>query len=442
MKIVLIMPRGALYRYKDGVFKKPIRYAPLTLTTLASLIPSEINAEVEIIDEGVEEIPNDFQADLVGITAITGTAIRAYAIADNIRNKRIPVVLGGVHATLMSQEAMQHADSVVTGFAEESWPQLLRDFLNNKMKKLYTQSPNLSLVNLPIPRRELFKQRKKGFVSIDTVQATRGCTNLCDFCIVPVAWGKRMYFRPIKEVIEELQQIESQNILFVDVSPIEDKKYAKELYSAMIPLKKRWVSPATIKMADDGELLKVAAKSGCRGLLIGFESVSQATLKQMGKAFNYADKYKTQVKKLHDCGIAIQACFVFGFDTDDKTVFEKTIDLVNKLNLDLPRFTAYTPFPGTPIFKKLKSENRIIEENWSFYDAQHVVFRPALMSPEELQAGLFWAWKQSYKSSSIFKRLLGARCLLPYMIPANIAYRFYANNLANYSKAMIADCLW
>lgn len=433
------MPRGVLYRYQTGIFRKPIRYAPLTLTTLASLVPPEIEAEVQIIDEGIENIPGDFQADLVGITAITGTVMRAYAIADNARSRGIPVVLGGVHPTLVPEEAMLHADSVVTGFAEESWPQLLRDFRNNKMKELYVQSPNLSLANLPIPRRDLLK--RKGYITIDTVQATRGCINLCDFCIVPLAWGQRMYFRPIKDVIEEIGQIKSKDIFFVDVSPIEDKNYAKELYRAMIPLKKRWVSPATIKIAEDEELLRVAAKSGCRGLLIGFESVSQQTLKKMGKGFNFADKYKTQVQKLHDYGIAIQACFVFGFDTDDQTVFEKTVEVVNKLNLDLPRFTVYTPFPGTPIFNKLKSENRIIEYNWSFYDAQHVVFKPALMTPEELQEGLFWAWEQSYTFSSIFKRVSGSRCLLPYSIPANIAYRYYAQNLPKYTKETMQDNL-
>lgn len=431
------MPRGALYRCNSGIFKKPIRYAPLTLTTLASLIPPEIDAEVKIIDEGIEAMPDCLDADLVGITAITGTAMRAYAIADNIRKKKIPVVLGGVHPTLMPQEAMQHADSVVTGFAEESWPRLIRDFINNRMARLYTQSQTLSLVNLPLARRELFKPKKRSFVSIDTIQATRGCTNSCDFCVVPVAWGQQMYFRPINEVIKELEQIKSRNILFVDVSPIENKKYAKELYRAMIPLKKRWVSPSTIKIADDEELLRLASQSGCQGLLIGFESVSQATLKQMGKGFNYAEKYKVQVQKLHEHGIAIQACFVFGFDTDDKLVFEKTADMVYKLNLDLPRFTVYTPFPGTPIFNKLKNENRIIEYNWSFYDAQHVVFKPALMTPEELQEGLFWAWRKSYKFSSILKRLCGSRCLLPYMIPSNLAYRFYANNLSNYTREMM-----
>jgi radical SAM superfamily enzyme YgiQ (UPF0313 family) len=266
----------------------------LTLTTLAALIPPEIQAEVEIIDEGVESLPSEIKADLVGITAITGTVMRAYALADHIRQKGIPVVLGGVHATLMPQEASLHADAVVTGFAEESWPQLLRDFVRGKMQKLYTQSPALSMEDLPIPRRDLLKG--KGYITVNTLQATRGCLNQCDFCVVPVAWGRRMYLRPVKDVIAELEQIQSRNVLFVDVSPIEDRKYALELYRAMIPLKKRWLSPSTIRMADDPELLDLASKSGCRGLLIGFESVSQMTLKEMGKPFNYTQKFKSRLK--------------------------------------------------------------------------------------------------------------------------------------------------
>jgi radical SAM superfamily enzyme YgiQ (UPF0313 family) len=437
MKILLIMPRGALYRYEKGIFRRPIRYAPLTLTTLASLIPQEIEAEVEIIDEGVEGLPAEIDADLVGITAITGTAMRAYALADRIRKKGIPVVIGGVHATLMPGEAALHADAVVCGFAEESWPKLLNDFVRGNMRRLYTQSADLAMDNLPFPRRDLLKG--KGYITVNTLQATRGCMNQCDFCVVPVAWGKKMYLRPVSDVISELEQIGSRNVLFVDVSPIEDRKYAKELYSAMIPLKKRWLSPSTIRIADDPELLDLAAKSGCRGLLIGFESVSQLTLKAMGKSFNYIDKFKDQVEKLHYRGISIQACFVFGFDTDDKTVFEKTVEIVNNLNLDLPRFTVYTPFPGTPIHQKLKQENRITETNWSMYDAQHVVFRPRLMSSAQLQEGLYWAWNQCYSLGSIFRRLAGSRCLLPVSIPANIAYRFYARNLSSYSGTVMQD---
>jgi len=437
MKILLIMPRGALYRYEKGIFKRPLRYAPLTLTTLAALVPPELEAEVEIVDEGVEPLPSKIVADIVGITAITGTAVRAYLLADHIRQKGIPVVLGGVHATLMPQEAALHADAVVTGFAEESWPQLLRDFARGRMQRRYVQSPSLSMENLPFARRDLLKG--KNYITVNTMQATRGCTNQCDFCVVPVAWGRKMYLRPIRDVIAELERIDSNHVLFVDVSPVEDKQYAKDLYRAMIPLKKRWLSPSTIRMADDPELLDLAAKSGCRGLLIGFESVSQLTLKGMGKGFNYAEKYRTQVKNLHERGIAIQACFVFGFDTDDKSVFERTVDMVNDLDLDLPRFTAYTPFPGTPIHDKLKRENRILETNWSMYDAQHVVFKPKLMSSEELQEGLYWTWRQCYTARSIFKRLVGSRCILPVSIPANIAYRFYARNLLKYDKNKMQD---
>jgi len=437
MKITLLLPRGALYRKGNGVFRRPIRYAPLTLTTLASLVPPEIDAEIEIFDEGVEAIPDDIQADLVGITAITGTANRAYSFADKLRCRGITVVMGGVHATLVPHEAMLHADSVVTGFAEESWPRLLRDFMRGRMQRLYTQSANISMENLPIAKRELWKKKVKSFVSIDSLQATRGCTNSCDFCIVPIAWGRRMYLRPVHEVVAELEQIKSRDVLFVDVSPIENKQYAKELYRAMIPLKKRWVSPSTIRIADDPELLDLAAKSGCAGLLIGFESVSQSTLSGMGKGFNYTEKYEEQVKRLHEKGIAIQACFVFGFDTDDKSVFKKTVDIIYKLNLDLPRFTVYTPFPGTPVFNRLKKENRIINENWSFYDAQHIVFQPSLMTQEELQEGLYYAWRESYRIGSIVKRLSGARCLLPYMIPANLAYRYYANNISSFTDEMM-----
>ncbi|MFA5147701.1 MAG: radical SAM protein [Candidatus Omnitrophota bacterium] len=437
MKVTLIMPRGALYRCGTGVFKRPIRYAPLTLTSLASLVPAEFNAEIEIFDEGVERIPETIKADLVGITAITGTSMRAYALADRLRRRGTTVVLGGVHPTLMPEEAMLHADSVVTGFAEESWPQLLRDFKNGTMKKRYEQSPRLSLENLPPPRRDLYD--KKGYVTIHTVQATRGCVNSCDFCVVPVAWGRRMYFRPVEQVVDELRQIKSNDVLFVDVSPIEDKRYAKELFRAMIPLKKRWGSPCTMKITEDDELLDLAVKSGCRGLLIGFESVSQNTLKSMGKGFNYAERYKDQVKKLHDNGISIQACFVFGFDMDDKSVFKKTVEMVDKLKLDLPRYTVYTPFPGTPVYKKLEVENRIIEKDWSLYDAQHVVFRPALMTPEELQQGSYWAWRQSYSAGSIIKRLSGSPNIFPYGIPSNIAYKIYAKGLPNYSRERMAN---
>lgn len=427
-----------MYRYGKGIFKKPIRYAPLTLTTLASLIPDNLEAKVEIIDEGIEEFqPPKSQVDLVGISAITGHSLRAYKIADYFRSKNVPVVLGGVHPTLMPHEAKQHADSVVTGFAEENWPKLLYDFKNGKMKRYYHQNKDISLENLPFPKRELLE--KKGYVTVQTVQATRGCYNKCDFCVAPIVCNGSMYFRPVKEVIKEIEEIKSRDILFVDVSPIENRKYALELYNSMIPLKKRWMSPSTMKIANDNELLKAASNSGCRGLLVGLESISKESLENMRKHFNSLEEYKDQIKKLHDNGIAINGCFVFGSDQDKKDVFQKTVDFVYETNIDLPRYTVYTPFPGTPLFKRLKNEGRILSYNWSLYDAQHVVIKPKNMSVEELQQGHHYAWKQTYSFPNIIKRSFSSRILPHIVIPANIAYHIYAERLPNFDNKKMEE---
>src|SRR4051812_20365455 len=199
LRITLLCPRGPLYRHRGGIWKKTMRYAPLTLTTLASLIPPEIPAAVTLLDEGVDEIdPAAIDADLVGITAITGTAPRAYELAREFRQRDIPVVLGGVHPTLVPEEAVRHADSVVVGYAEESWPQLLRDFAAGRMQPRYDQSPALKLAGLPVPRRDLYKS---GTVNVsDTIEATRGCIFQCEFCVVPAAWGTRPLQKPVGDV--------------------------------------------------------------------------------------------------------------------------------------------------------------------------------------------------------------------------------------------------
>lgn len=433
-KIVLILPRSPLYRFKVGAFGHFIRYAPLTLPTLAALIPKEMNIEVEIYDEGVEKINKEkINADLIGITAITGTVKRAYLYADYFRAKGIPVVMGGVHATLMPEEAMRHADSVVTGIAIETWPQLLRDFEKGEMKKLYSQPANVNFSGWPLPMRNLYKDKKIHFLSINSVQATFGCPNKCEFCVTPYSC-QGYHHRPVSDVINEIKNIKAKHIVFVDPSPIENKEYIKELYRAMIPLKKKWASPSTIRMVDDDELLDLAARSGCKGLLIGFESVSDSTLKSISKGFNSQNKFYLAAKKFHARGIAIMGCFVFGLDSDDKSVFQKTIDFINEAHIDLPRFTVNTPFPSTLFYKKMKEEGRIIEDNWLLYDCQHVVIKPKNMTAEELQEGHYWAWREAYKYSSIIKRLAGARSFLEVMPFSNLAYRKYGRNLPKYTK--------
>ncbi len=428
MKIQLLSPAGEIHRSKTGIFKRSLRYAPLTLTTLAALVPDELHAEVVIQDEGVEPLDLDFAADLVGISAITGTSLRAYEIADELRAKGHTVVLGGVHPTLMPEEASQHADALVTGYAESSWPELLRDFERGELRSSYSKPTGRELRGVPIAKRDLLK--KNSYATINSIEATRGCPHKCEFCVVPTAWSGIYTRRPVEDVIAELKTLEGRHALFIDLSPVEDVAYAKALYKAMIPLNIRWVGLATTRLAEDRELLKLAAQSGCKGVLIGFESIDQNTLNGTSKHFHQADRYIEYVKQLHDHGIGVQGCFVYGFDDEDDSIFERTVELVDKAKIDLPRYAVATPFPGTPLYKRLESQGRLLHRKWSLYDVEHVVFEPKLMSPERLQEGLQWSWEQSYSWPSFFRRLSGAPwSILPLWLSTNLGYRFFAKKL-------------
>lgn len=430
LRIALLSPRGPLYRHRGGVWKKTMRYAPLTLTTLASLIPPEISADISIHDEGIEEInPARIEADVVGISAITGTARRSYELAAAFRERNISVVLGGVHPTLMPEEAMQHADCVVVGYAEETWPQLLRDLVAGKLRRRYDQSPNLSLANLPFPQRGLFN---KGMVNVaHTIEATRGCIYQCEFCVVPFAWGKPLQ-KPVRDVVDDIRQMRARRVIFLDLNLIADVAYAKELFTALIPLKIRWGGLATTTIAWDDELLDLAARSGCRGLLVGFESLNQESLREAKKSFNMRRDYYEVVRAIRSRGIALMGCFVFGFDHDTLETFDRTVDFVLSAKMDLPRFAIAVPFPGTGFFKRLKAEGRITTENWTLYDGQRVVFQPRHMTADELLEGTRRAWKTTYSYLSMLRRLAGSRTQLHVAIPANLGYRFYAYHLDSF----------
>ena len=434
MKITLIMPQSEMYR-KRGIFSKALRYAPLTLTTLAALVPEELNAEIRIIDEGVEELNTEaIDADIVGITCITPNAPRVYELSRKLRERGITVVIGGVHPTLVPDEAQPHADAIVVGYAEQSWPQLLHDFADGKMQSRYDEGPGYRFANVPEPRRDLLK--KDGYITLNTVQAVRGCPYKCNFCVVPVAWPGYLH-RPIREVICEIERLKGDSFLFLDLSPIENPTYIIQLYRELIPLKKRWGGLSTIRIASDREMLKLASRSGCGGLLIGFESVSSATIKQMRKGFNKPEQYIEAARIIHDYGIALNGCFVFGLDGDDTSVFERTVEFVNKAAIDLPRFSVATPFPGTPLYRQLNAQGRILIKDWTYYGGQNVVFQPKNMTVEELQEGIRWAWRQVYSFPSIVHRVAGSAAsrsglVLKTSILANVGYTRYARLLPDY----------
>ena len=425
VKIALLSPRGPLYRHKTGIFKKSLRYMPLTLPTLAALIPPEIPHQLRLIDEGIESIPFDLDADIVGISAITGSSPRAYELADHYRRQGKCVVLGGVHPTLLPDEAALHADSVVVGYAEDSWPQLLRDFTQGNLQARYRQQPGLQLGGRPLPRRELLPDGN--FTVGHTLEATRGCIHKCNFCVVPTAWGRPLQ-HPVAEVIQDVRNMGAKRLIFMDLNLIADKEYAKELFRALIPLKVHWGGLVTTEIAWDDELLDLAARSGCKGLLIGFESLTPEALKECRKGFNLLKEYSQVIERVHDRKIAIMGTFVFGFDNDTVDNFDRTVDFVMTHRIELPRYAVLTPFPGTPLHQRLDAEGRLLHKDWSLYDGQHVVFQPALMTARELQYGIERTWKKTYSYRGILRRLWKGN-LFWTALTANLGYRFYAHRL-------------
>lgn len=430
LKLALISPKGPLYRHRGGIWKKSLRYQPLTLTTLAALVPSELEVDLQLFDEGIQDVPLDLDADLIGLTVITGTAQRAYELADHFRARGRTVVLGGPHVTLIPEDAAQHADAVVVGYAEDSWPQLLRDFQAGQLKPRYDQAVGLDLANRPFARRDLLPSHR--YITKDVFEATRGCIHNCDFCVVPTAWGRKPYQKPVPDVVADIQQQEARKLIFVDLNIIADRDYAVQLFTALIPLKVQWYGLATVLLADDAELLQLAERSGCKGLLMGLESISPQNLRQNHKGFNSPDKFVRVVNRLHDHGIALQGCFVFGLDHDEPEVFLKTAEFAVQARIDLPRFAIVTPFPNTPLYKRLESEGRILTRNWELYDGQHVVFRPARMSEDELLQGNEAAWKYTYSLRSITRRILHSPAPWPVRLGTNLGYRFYAHHLSRF----------
>lgn len=436
LKIAFIAPAGAMHRF-GGSFGHTLHYAPLTLTTLAALVPAELETDIRIIDETVERVDLNLDADLICMTVITGTAPRSYKYADYFRSRGIKVALGGVHVSMLPEEASQHADIIFTGFAEYTFPQMIRDFVLGQAKAHYAQGENFILSGQPLARRDLLKPR--GYITTKTLEAVRGCSYPCTFCAYPTAFGRQVYHKDISQVIQEILALDSKLVVFPDVNLMADRQYAKNLFSALIPHDKMWLGLVTSAIGLDDEMIQLFAKSGCKGLLIGFESITQSSQHFINKGVNQVANYQELMNKLHSHGILVQGCFAFGSDEEDASVFERTVDMVVKTKIDLPRYSILTPFPKTKLYDHLESQGRIFERDWAMYDVEHVVFTPKKMSVDQLMDGITWAWEETYSLKNIHQRLKPYRHSPWLSLPLNLGYKGYADKYHKYTREVMTD---
>lgn len=415
LRFDLISPTAPEWRAGAGESPRNSRYFRFSMLSslyVAAAMPEYV--DTVIVDEDLGPIDFSTDADLVGITFMTYNAPHAYEIADRFRREvGKPVILGGYHPTFMPEEAAEHADGVCVGDAEGTVRRMVEDFADGALRGIYVSEPG-DLAGLPRPDWSLVRRDK--YAPVGFLQATRGCNHQCRFCSVSAFHQHRFRTRPVADVIDELTTL-GRNVVFMDDSIICDREYAKELFTAMIPLRKRWSSQCGIRIAEDDELLELARRSGCRGLFVGFESLSEAGLRSWHKGPNIGRDYAEVVGKLHDAGIAVLAAFMFGGDQDTPDVFEQTLAFLMDANVESLQATRMTPFPGTPLFEEMDRDGRIFDKDWAHYDFNHVVFEPLHMSQETLDKGVGWLVRQFHSRRSITARTLKS---LGYLRPIDV----------------------
>ncbi len=433
MRILLVLPSDNTYR-REGAFSRAISYAPLTLTTLAALVPDELKTDVTLVDEGVQHpVTGEERVDVVGITCVTSSAPRAYEICRHFRARGVPTVLGGAHPTLNPEDAVGYADAVVVGPAESTWSELLRQIAaGTDIRGIYRSAANAA-DSVSLPARHLLKRGL--YLGVPTVIASRGCTNRCTYCTINHLWKGRGFRRPIGEVIDEVSGLRGRNVLLLDPNLVADRGYALSLFEGLAPLRRQWAGLATVDMAFDTELLEAAVRSGCIGLLVGFESTTQEALSNCNKTTNHVNRYREAVDILHQCGVRVLGCFMLGFDEDTLESVSHVADLAEELRIDIPRYAALTPFPGTRLFTQLKSQGRILTEDWACYDTEHVVFKPRHMSAGQLQGALVRAWSQSYTRARITARVLRVPRRPLITAAVNWGFRRYAGGISRRAAA-------
>lgn len=401
MRLTLIHP--CIGRRVGERYIRTWQMEPLAPAVLAGLTPRDV--DVKFYDDRMEAIPYDEPTDLVAISIETYTARRSYEIATEFRKRGVPVVMGGFHATLVPDEVALYADSVVIGEAEGLWPKVIEDFRSGKLEPLYRATKRPSLAGA-IADRSIFLGKR--YLPLGLVEAGRGCHFACEFCAIQTYFSSTQTRRPPEEVIDEVQRMKKPLYFFVDDNITSNLDQAKELYRRLIPLKIRWVSQASINVAHDEELLKLLKASGCQGLLIGFESLNPENLRKMHKSFNtMKGGYEVALENLRRHGLRLYVTFILGYDGDSYEAVGDVVRFAERHRFYIVAFNHLTPFPGTPLYDRMKSEGRLLYDKWWLdpgYRYGMVPYTPAGMTADEVKEGCISARREFYRLGSVWRR--------------------------------------
>lgn len=395
-RLLLVYPAT----HKLGWVKR-FQLPSLSLKQVAAATPDEW--EVVLADEVHEEIPFEGRFDLVGITAMTHQAMRAYEIADRFRSRGVPVVLGGIHPTVLPEEAALHGDAVVIGEAEPVWADVLADCAAGCLAPVYRAPvPQDDRLAIPWSRRDILAG--KSYLTTQTLQASRGCPYDCPFCITTNYFGNRFRYRDADDVLAELRSFDGKLVVFLDDNILGDPARAKPILQGMAGMNLKWGGQGNLRFAEDPEMVKLVAASGCIGIFVGIESVSGANANHPKTGSRYSQK--ELIKRVRDAGIVLEASMIFGFDDHDESIFEQTVRFVEECVPSLPTFHILTPYPGTSLFQQFDREGRLLHKDWNRYDHAQVVFRPKLMTPERLYRGWQEVRWEAYRLPAIARRVM------------------------------------
>jgi radical SAM superfamily enzyme YgiQ (UPF0313 family) len=417
MRILLVSPKSNFPDATPGWMRIP----QLTLPILAGLSPSE--HEVSMVEEEFEPLPLNGHWDVVGITAMTATAPRAYELASLFRRNGSKVILGGIHPSVLPDEAARFGDAVVIGEAEGVWDQVLRDVQRNTLSKFYHNSqPDLAGSPLPVRRRIRSVLKLPFFVM--PIMASRGCPYDCEFCCVHSVYGRRQRHIPIENIVEDIRRNGAKRVMFLDDNIGGVRSYTMQLITALKPLKVSWYGQASARFILDDELFNSAVNSGLEALFVGVESVDPEARKKMRKSLPSLLLYEKAIERCRSSGVIFHASLIFGLDEDTPHVFDRTFDFLLRNSVPSISPCILTPYPGTPLFERLIREQRILHTNWSYYDHTTVCYRPKNMDPEELAEKYLEFRNRFFSHSSFIQRAYAQLRVAPFVyLGANIVYR-------------------